>query len=60
MVNLARSKKKSRKKLAQFENSSLVFINKDININTAATITFELKDSFKKTTPAVTPTIGTK
>jgi len=37
-----------------------VFINKDININTAATITFELNDSFKKTTPAVTPTIGTK
>ena len=29
-------------------------------MNTAATITFELKDSFKNTTPAVTPTIGTK
>jgi hypothetical protein len=37
-----------------------VFINKEININKAATITFELKDSFKKMTPAVTPTIGTK
>ena len=52
--------KKLRRRLTQFENSSLVLINKDMNINTAATITFELKDSFRKITPAVTPTIGTK
>ena len=37
-----------------------MFSNKDIKIKKEAKKIFELNDSFKKTTPAVTPTMGTK